>query len=369
MRKVGLVAFMVTTGVLVPAALHHLTAGPNQVAKLIAPGARTITVAGAKIDASVDRNIIDPGGQIHVTLRATGALAATSTGKNANKVTVDLLVMEARGSDGGRVDNPPDRIARKTITLDVAPEGGAAQTLAFTLPGFRGQEMDGVAPFGDYTILIMPTKLADQLERLRRKAEKVGNPMADETGQYGNFENAYYSIGQKPDDGTAPALGAVGETARLDVQTRPDDAPIALRMPEAVHPGEPFTVTVTVKNPTKKHLDHVGVNLGVPSMLNGDYLGLPEDQITIEAKDVVLDLKPKETKTVTFTVTAKVHGTIGLYARTQCESDTEYQACAQLNDGALDATDVVDKDNVPRALGLDDSAPVRPAGAPIYGIR
>ena len=38
------------------------------------------------------------------------------------RVTVDVLVYEATGSNGGRVSNPPDRLARKTVTLD----GGAA---------------------------------------------------------------------------------------------------------------------------------------------------------------------------------------------------------------------------------------------------
>lgn len=361
MRKVGLVAFCITTGVLVPAALHQLTAGPEQVAKLIAPGASTITIDGATVAASVDRSIVDAGAQVRVSL--------TSSAPVGQKITVDVLVYEASGSNGGRVSNPPNQLARKTVTI----EGGAAQSVAFKLPGLRGQEMEGRAAFGDYTILVMRPALATALEKLRTRAEKVANPMDDLSGMYDSFETAFWQAGRPPEEGAdpaAPVLGKPGEIARLQVQTRAADSPVALKVPDTATVGQPFTVAITVTNPTRKTLDHVNVSLGVPQMLQGDYLGLKEDQVAIADSTLTIGLKPRETRTIEFRVLAKARGTLGLYAQTTCETDTEWQACQEVSDGQLDAIDVAPGDGATHTAitaGTDDA--IRGAHTPFAGVR
>lgn len=263
MRKPGLVAFGITTAVLVPAALHHLDAGSAQVARLAAPGARSMTLSGARIDVAADRSIIDAGGKVGVTLTAREAAP--------QKVTVAVVVMESVGSGGGRVETPPRQIARELVTF--APGvTGEQHRLSFALRGFRGMEMDGKAPFGHYSILVMAPKAADQLARLRTRAAREANPMEDADGRYGAWASAYYAIGAGPEEGSEPepeaaaVVGAVGATARLDVYTRPTGGPIALTVPDRARAGEPYQAIVTVKNPGKKRITALGVNLQRPPL-------------------------------------------------------------------------------------------------------
>jgi len=335
MRKVGLVAFTVTSLVLVPAAIHKLTAGSKQLARLVAPDARSLEIDGAKIDVAVDRAILDAGDQVKVKLHAT-------SGK-AHKVTVDVLVLESTGSDGGRVESPPNRIARERVTLDVKADG-ATKELAFRLPGTRGRGMEGIDTLGHYTILVMAPKAADQLERLRRRADKVDG-MTDETGAYSAFMTAYYESPEDDADGVTEEVGKLGATARLTVQTRAKSSPVALRVPETVRPNEAFSVIVRVSNPFKHAVAGVGVRLEIPTMLHGDYLGLPAEQVDITGgEEISVDLKARETKQVEFRVTAKTVGVLGLYARTDCSS-CDYQDWG-LSDGVIDAIDVIETPTV-----------------------
>ena len=333
MRKVGLVAFTVTSLVLVPAAIHKLTAGAKQVTKLVAPDARSLEIDGAKIDVAVDRAILDAGDQVKVKLHATSA--------KAHAVTVDVLVLESTGSDGGRVESPPNRIARERVTLDVKADG-ATKELAFRLPGTRGRGMEGLDTLGHYTILVMAPKAADQLERLRRRADKVDG-MTDETGAYSEFMTAYYEAPEEDDaEGTAEGVGKLGATARLAVQTRAKSSPVALRVPETVRPNEAFSVIVRVSNPFKHAVEGVGVRLEIPTMLHGDYLGLAAEQVDISGGGEVIsvDLGARETKQIEFRVTAKTVGVLGLYAHTDC-SGCDYKDWG-LSDGVIDAIDVIE---------------------------
>ena len=355
MRHAGLLAFGITTAVLIPTALQRLTAGPAQVAKLVAPGARSLTLDGATIEVGVDRAIVDPGDTVHVTLTASTA--------GARPVKVAVLVMESVGSGGGRVETPPRRVAREIVTF-AAGATGAQRQLAFKLRGHRGQEMDGLAPFGRYTVLVMAPKAADQLERLRRRAVRVDNPMEDAGGGYGAWSTAYYAAGapEATDDSAEPpaadgsdgsdgsdasadaqvaVVGAPGEAARLEIMTRPAGSPVALRVPETAPVGQPFTVAVTVTNPGKRPLEHVGVRLAVPPLYGVEYRGLSDEQIAIDATLATIDLGPHQARTVEFVVTAKVAGTVGLYASTSCDDTADWEACRVILDGQLDATDAV----------------------------
>ncbi len=362
MRHVGLLAFGITTAVLVPAALQRLTAGPTQVAKLVAPGARSLALGGTKIDVALDRAIVDAGDTVHVTLTASQA--------GDRPVKVAVLVMEAQGSGGGRVDTPPRQVARATVTF-AAGATGVPHALAFKLRGHRGQEMEGMAQFGRYTILVMAPKAADQLERLRRRAVRVANPMEDAGGRYDAWSTAYYAAGNPDDaadDDSAAAgdgsgdgsgsdakvadpdpdpdpdvatVGTLGEAARLEVLTRPANSVVALHVPDTAPVGKPFTVAVTVKNPSKKALTHVGVRLAMPLLYGALYRGLSDEQITIAPELATLDLGPHQARTALFQVTAKAAGTAGLYASTTCDDSEDWESCQVILDGQLDATDAI----------------------------
>ncbi len=53
------------------------------------------------------------------------------------------MVYEQEGMGDGRMPNPPERVGRADVTLDV--DGKASRTFAFTLPGYRASTMDGQA--------------------------------------------------------------------------------------------------------------------------------------------------------------------------------------------------------------------------------
>ncbi len=342
MKHLGLFAFGVTTCVLVPTALHLLEAGPKQVAKLVAPGAKSITLGTAKVDIGVDRSFVDPGDKVHVTLTATSA--------KHEKVTVAVLVYESTGSGGGRVETPPNRVGRDEVTLDIA-NGTAAKQLAFTLPGFRGQEMEGIAMFGHYTILVMPPAEADRLEKLRRRADRVENPMNDSSGKYEAFEIALRSVDREPlkegevDEDADKKLGKLGQIARLDVNTRPQGSPISILAPEAAHAGDELAITVRVKNPSKTPVDKVEVVLeSRPLGIDNDYLGIDEQHVAIIDPTRTLSFAGRETKDVVFHVTATTHGTLGLFAHTTCTESNCYQV-GSIADVALDAVDIAPADH------------------------
>ena len=273
MRHLGLFAFGLTTTVLVPTALHVLQAGPKQVAKLVAPDAGSLEINGAKIDVAVDKGIVDPGSKVKVTLTSSA------------RAKVDVLVYESAGSGGGRVELPPVRVGYEEVSFG----GAETKSIALSLPGNRGFEMDGRNPFGHYTIFVLPQGSADKLERLRHRAAKVEEPMADSSGRYQSWENAYYQLGSKEGDTPSDAENAIakpGEVARLDVMTRPSDSPVSIVVQESAKVGDDIVVKVKVKNPSKKPIDKVDITLAAKGYaLRGEYKGLDEEQVEITGDD------------------------------------------------------------------------------------
>jgi hypothetical protein len=338
MQKIGLAAFCVTTCVLVPAALHTLTASSKQVAKLAAPDAQALILDGVRIDAAVDKAIVDPGDKVHVTLKATGG--------KTQKVTVDVMVLEATGTGGGRVESPPNKVALEQVSLI---PNGPSRELAFPLRGYRGAEMDGQSPFGRYTILVMRPREAKKLDRLRRTGG------SDEMGYNEPFFSMYETVGDtiktdpptQDQDGTEAEedLGTPGTSARLDVITRPKGSPVAIKAPETARVGEPFTVTVRVTNRSQKPIEKMRIELSKPEMLYGlHYNGLEDDKVQM-SESVEMAFKGRETKDIKFTVTATEAGIVGLYAHTW--NDDNYLA----NDVALDAVEVLPKDGARPVVG------------------
>ena len=328
MRNVGLLAFGVTSLVLVPAVLHELTAGPQQIAKLVEPGASSLVIGDATIDVSTDRALVDPGAPVHVTLRATAP--------KAEKVTASVLVLEQLGTYNGRVPQPPNRVMLETVTLDAAPGGGAAKELAIKLPGNRNVDQMQLA---QYAILVMPPRSAEKLDKLRRGAKREGNapgfePMESPSPRHGAYNEFYYRLFNPADDEEerTPA-----RAARLDVMTRPRTSAVAIRAPERAVVGEEITVVVQVTNPTKRRIPELSVQLQQPEIYRDDYRGLDFAHVSLSTESASLALGPRETKQVEFHLTANQAGTLGLWASISC-SECEYDE--RLNDGNLEAIDI-----------------------------
>jgi hypothetical protein len=354
MRNLGIIAFGVTTCVLVPTALHLTEAGPKQVAKLVAPGERSLAIGKAKVQVALDRAFLDPGDKVHVTL--------TATGPARQHIALDVLVLESTGTGGGRVETPPDRIARETVALEVGKAGAATKQLAFTLPGGRGREMEGLAAFGHYTILVMPPGDADKFERLRRRAQRVDNPMDDRGGRSEAFLAAYRSIAvpgdepaaaepaaAEPPDDQSRSFGTPGQIARLDVNTRPKGSPLAIEAPDTAHTGDDLAIRVKIRNPSNRALAKVTVSLSArPDELANGYLGIGDDHVAIENSAQDIALAAHETKRVVFHVSASAAGTLGLFATARCDDEACYQGAARrINDAALDAIDITQADGHP----------------------
>jgi hypothetical protein len=331
MRKVGLLAFGVTSLVLVPTMLHSITAGPQQIAKLVAPGESSIELGGAKVQVAVDRPIVDAGDVVHVRLSATAPKAA--------KVSAAVLVLESLGTYNGRVEQPPERVTLETVALDAAPGGGAAKELAVKLPGLRRtSEMQ----LGHYTILVMEPKAAARLDRLRQAARREGaapgfNPMESAAPKQGAFNEMYYGL--SGDGGGADDEGGKAATAaRVDVMTRPAKSAVAIRAPEQAAVGQEISVVVQVTNPTKRRIPELTVQLQQPELYQ-DYRGLDFEQVSLANESASVALAPRETKQVEFRLTAKQAGILGLYASISCD---ECQYDARLYDGNLEAIEIVE---------------------------
>jgi hypothetical protein len=332
MRNIGLLAFGVTTCVLVPAAISRLTAGPQQLGKLVAPGAQTLQLGGATIDVSLDRALVDPGDSIHLKLVASEA--------HSKHVAVGVLVYGSSGTEGDRVPAPPVGVAHETVTLDIDAQGHATKDVKLKLTG-AGSRND---PFAHYTVLVMPPKAADKLDRLRSRFRLVGgntedDPIPGYNKSAQKFSSLYWAIksGDAPEE--APQLFAPGAIARLEAHTRVKSSAIAIATPETTRVGQAFTVAVTVKNPSKEKLSKVEVTLATPAgLLEEGYRGLRDEAVEIEPASITVDLGRRESKRVEFKVTPRVVGTLGLYAHAAVADNW----IRELESGTVDATEVVE---------------------------
>ncbi len=328
MKRIGLFAFGLTTCVLVPTTLHMLVAGPNQVAKLYAPDQTSIDVNGAKVDISVDRGLVDVGGKVHVTL--------TATADKRTKVPLAVLVYEQAGMGEARTENPPTRVGRDEVTLDVA-DGKASKTFAFTLRGFRASGMSGTDAFGHYTVLVMSPKAADLLEAKRRHTTSSDR---DPDG----FFMVWYGLNGGAVDPDSD-VGKFGEIARVDVATRTDSESVKILGGDIAQAGD-IAVKVRVHNPTRRAFANVGVTLATqPERLRGTWLGIKPDDVVIDDNpDATFALKPHETKDVVFHVHTSATGTLGLFASVNCAGEDCWngaESARQLDDSVLDAIDIV----------------------------
>lgn len=330
MKHAGLFAFGLTTCVLVPAALHVLGAGPEQVAKLVAPPTSEIVLNDAAVTITADKKILGIGDKLHVTV--------TAKAEGRKKVRVALLAFESTGTGGGRVETPPLRIGRGEVTLDTK-NGTATQQFAFTLPGDREYDMEGGSGFTHYRVLAMSPEEADRFERRKRKADRVENPMGgDNASDLYSFTEAYNSAGVYDDEEGTHVPHTVG---RLDVTSRAKGGAIAISVPDTAKVGDDIEVVVKMKNRGKQDAKNLTIKLSAENgEVGGEWLGMAADSIAITDAERKVDIAKGETATLKFHVKATAAGTLGLFASSYCSEDGCYEVARQVDDVALDAIDI-----------------------------
>ncbi|MEO7096666.1 MAG: hypothetical protein ABI175_25635 [Polyangiales bacterium] len=258
------VAFTATVLIAVPAAWHALGADIQSDGPATRPKAKTMKVDGVTVSVELDRGVLVAGG----TLKAT--LVATS--ETPKKISLDVRAMEDMGYGEERVENPPQQVGKRRITIEATPDGGKPVEVAFKL-GARGKK--GVVNWYDLEV----TKAGMKRDDASFWAdEEDGPPSAARIGAATWSGNTY---------------------------------PLAIELPATIPANKEFTVAVRVTNTTKKPIDWFEIELGGRSLSYGGmegqlYARTDEDPYeVVRADDDYSDepLKPGESRVAKFKVT------------------------------------------------------------------
>ena len=201
-----------------------------------------------------------------------------------------------------RVPSPPIGVTHETVTLEADASGAASRTVTLALRGARSNEY---RPLAHYTVMVMAPASAAKLERTRAGAGLIGS--RGEIPEYNRdaqrFMAAMWAVGRDADEEDAPAADAdrmtrdryaytqlvsAGKVARIEVHSRPNNPAIAIAAPDTTAPGAPFTVAVTVRNPTGRPIDNLAIQLDSLAGMIGEgfaetnYRGLAVDAIQVE---------------------------------------------------------------------------------------
>lgn len=263
MRTVA--AFTATVLIAVPAAWHALGADIQTDGPATRPKSKTMTVGDVHISVELDRGVLVAGGTLKATLVATSA--------TPKKVSLDVRAMEDMGYGEERVENPPQQVGKRRITIESGPEGGKPVEVAFKL-GSRGKK--GVVNWYDLEVTKAGTK-------------------RDESLFYGGDEEG---------EAVAARVGAATWSG--------NSYPIAIELPAVIPAAKPFTVAVRVTNTTKKPLDWFELDLGGRSLnyggLEGQLYASAGEDDPYEIKSTNNEypddpLKPGESRVASYTVT------------------------------------------------------------------
>jgi len=346
MRNLGLLAFIVTTCVLVPAAVHQLRAGHEQVVKFGSPDHGELELGTAKIVATIDHALVDPNEAIHVTLTASGA--------KGKRLEVGVLAYGSAGDEGGRVPSPPVRVSRETVTIPIDREGNGTRQLAIKLRG--AVPMWGGSLAAHYTILVLAPKAAAKLDRLRRGAALIGGGKDDPIPSYNRSAERFMQLYAWNSDreGEDATLFAEGAVARLSAHTRSINPAITIETPDRTTAGEAFTVAVVVKNPTRRKLTDLELSLETPTGVTDDVYGSDQEAETdgkvnpsqgveglVMPDTATFALAPGETRRLEFRVMPDHAGLLGLYAHVTYRGDDSRTADKLTASGTFDATEIV----------------------------
>ena len=201
------VGFTATVSLLIPAAWHTTAADLPADGALVKPPVESFKVNGAEVKVEVDRGAVAAGGEVHVKLYAIS--------DKPQRLSLSVQEQTTSSMPGDRVERAPEVLSRRTVHLVAGPDGGKPQELAFRLPASKGKK-GGVK---QYSFLVQPSK-----------------PAADD------------------EDGEAAALVSV-------ITHDPEAYSVVIEPPAHVTPGEPFELTVRVKNPGAKAIHDVHVDL------------------------------------------------------------------------------------------------------------
>jgi hypothetical protein len=321
MRNIGLVAFGITAGILVPAIALTLDAGPKQREMLFAPGADSLELDGTKIYATLDHKLVDPGGIANLSLRTEG------------RVAVGIVVLGTSGSEGDRVPSPPVAVVHQTVTI----EAHTTKTVPLKLGGAR----EDYSGFASYSIYVMSPQAANRLALLQRRSgppipsSDPDNEIPSESPATQTLFSAINGIGQPYLEGREAEMFGRGKVALFHAFNRPVNPSVKLDAPDTAVVGATVPVTVTVTNPSKQDEVSLKVSLLFPR-LDDAYLGVSDKAVTGDSSD--LTLAAGETKQIALHVTAAQAGVIGVQVDVQCQgSDDCYRV---FRSGAFEAIEI-----------------------------
>jgi len=329
MRNIGLVAFGITAGILVPAVALTLDAGPKQREMLFAPGADSLELDGTKIYATLDHRLVDPGGTTNLSLRTEG------------RVSVGIVVLGSTGNEGDRVPSPPVAIAHQTVTVDAH----TTKIVPLELAGAR----DNYTGFASYSIYVMSPAAANRLAALQRRAGQpyiVGNdeiPRQSRGAQdlFGVIEE----IGHDDLDQRDGAMFGRGKVALFHAYGRPVNSAITIEAPETAAIDMPIPIDVKLTNPSNKESVTLTVALEFPR-LDDTYLGVGDFAFKGETSESIT-LAAGETRHVQLHVTSAEPGVVGVQAVVGCEEgDSCYRS---FRTGAFEAIQVTSEQPVQTA--------------------
>jgi hypothetical protein len=334
MRHIGVTAFGVTVCVLVP--MTRPDAGPAEREKLFAPDTHDLVVDGAHVTATIDHPFVEQNGLVHLTLHAD------------KEVQVGVVVLGSTGTEGGRVPDPPRPVEHRTISLVPDRTGQATRDVVIRLHNALPTDYH---PYGGYTFYVTSRELGDRLQKLVDRAGPsipTGEIPDMDTDTSKLFSTIYAAQHANDDDNTdsEPKLFAKGSIAVLHGFTRPATDDMKLSVPDRVHRGEEFAVSVAVHNPTATKLADLKVAVEVmPFDESEAYRGVDGSDIAdVKIDDVEpMSLAPHQTKTVQIHVKVPAVGVVGLRASASCEDCG--RADKELRQGTFDAVEVTEADS------------------------
>ena len=215
------VGFTATVSLLIPAAWHTTAADLPADGALVKPPVESFEIDGVTVKVEADRGAVASGGELHLKLYAFS--------DKPQKLAVTVREQTTAAYPGDRVERAPETLSTRELNLVSSPDGGKGQEVAFRLPASRGKK-GGVK---QYSFLVQPRKGG--------------------TGDHDEEIAALVSV----------------------ITHDPEAYSVSIEPPADVVAGKPFEIAVRVKNPGKKALRNVHVELSpAPEVLYANRGGM-----------------------------------------------------------------------------------------------
>jgi len=226
--------------------------------------------------------------------------------------------------------------------------GHATRQLTVKLTGARSNGYP--TPLATYTVYVLAPRAADVLARMQRDAQP---PVpTGEIPDWGEGTEALLRLtnvlasGEAPEGKREAKLFAPGTVARLEAYTRPKSDALTVKVPDRVERDKPFTVQVTLKNPTKHALD-LKVGLAFPPISGtSEFAALGRETVATVQSEVHLTLGKRETRQVELRATPHAAGLLGIHVSAELDDAREDRATQALrralDNGAFEVVEIVD---------------------------